>query len=131
MIIDKVEYKNYQEWHRGRTTTAPLKTIEYNYKGGKFWVMPNPSKRAIDVDISYKGIRYGKTFEIPCDIVWHLVPKGSWFNRDVTWEKEFQWRDTETMKLAEEFARGILEGLDALSEKEHAVMMPAILPFEE
>lgn len=114
MRISKSNYKDYQKWHEGRTTSAPLKTIEYDYKGGKILVMPNPSKRAIDVSISYNGIRYGKTFEVPCDIVWrenHCGLLGS----IVKYEKEYHWRDIETIKLAEEFAKSILDGLDLLS----------------
>ena len=130
MIIDKVEYRNYQEWHKGRTTRAPLATLDYEYKGGRLLVGPNPSRRAVDVSISYNGIRYGKTFDVPCDIVWHRVDKGSWLNRTVTWEKEFRWRDMETIKLAEEFAKSMLDGLDMLSVKESNVTItPTIIPF--
>lgn len=132
MRIDKAEYKNYQEWHKGRATCAPLVTLSYNYKGGRILITPNSSKRAIDVSIRCNGICYDKTFEVPCDIIWHQVTKGSWLNRSVTWEQEFRWRDVETMKLAEEFAKSILDAIDLLSVKESSVVItPTIIPVVE
>ena len=115
MRISKSNYKDYLKWHEGRITPAPLRTIEYDYKGGRLWVMPNPRKRAIDVGISYNGVRYGKTFEVPCDIVWRENRYGL-FGSIVKYEKEYRWRDIETIKIAEEFAKSMLDGLDLLSQ---------------
>jgi len=132
MRVDKVEYKNYQEWHKGRTSSAPLRAFDYKYKSGRILINPNPGKRAIDVSIRYNGICYCKTFDVPCDIIWHRVEKGSWLNRTVTWEQEFRWRDVETMKLAEEFAKSILDAIDLLSVKESSVVItPTIIPVVE
>ena len=130
MKIDKVEYKNYQEWHKGITAVAPLVTLDYEYKGGQLLVSPNPSRRAIDARISYNGICYSKTFEIPCDIVWRENRYGI-CGSIRKWEKSYHWRDIETIKLAEEFAKSLLDGLDLLSEKEHVMITPTILPMAE
>lgn len=117
MIIDKVEYKNYQEWHKGRTTPASLVTLDYEYKGGKILVTPNPYKRAVDINISYRGLHFDKTFDVPCDIVWRERRYGICGSK-VKYEKEYRWRDIETIKLAEEFAKSMLDGLDLLSKRE-------------
>ena len=131
MRIDKVEYKNYQEWHKGRTDEAPLATLDYEYKGGRLLVSPNPSRRAVDASISYNGICYGKTFEIPCDIVWRENHYG-FLGSMVKYEKEYNWRDLETLKLAEEFAKSMLDGLNLLSSrKPDMTITPNILPFAE
>ena len=115
MRISKKEYRDYQKWHAGRTTPAPLVTLDYEYKGGRLLVSPNPSKRAIDASISYNGIHYDKTFETPCDIVWREHRCGL-LGSIVKYEKEYNWRDLETIKLAEEFAKSLLDGLDLLSQ---------------
>lgn len=115
MRLSKQEYRNYQKWHAGRTTSAPLVTLDYEYKGGRLLVNPNPGRRAIDASISYNGICYGKTFEIPCDIVWREHRYGI-CGSIVKYEKEYNWRDLETIKLAEEFAKSLLDGLDLLSQ---------------
>lgn len=131
MRISKFDYKEYQKWYEGRTTSAPLKIIEYDYKGGRLCVKPTSYKRAVDAEVFYNGIYYVKTFDIPCDIVWREHRCGGLFRSTVKYEKEYNWRDIETTKLAEEFARCMLEGLDALSKKEYITIAPTILPLTE